>query len=72
MRLPLHTVTQPSTVACLLLLLRQVAAVQSLSGTGSCRLFAEYQKRFLPGSAIYIPVVGVFQHVDIGKHNMPA
>jgi aspartate/tyrosine/aromatic aminotransferase len=36
---------------------KQVAAVQSLSGTGSCRLFAEYQKRFLPNSSIYIPVV---------------
>lgn len=36
---------------------KQVAAVQSLSGTGSCRLFAEFQKRFLPNSKIYIPVV---------------
>lgn len=36
---------------------KQVAAVQSLSGTGSCRLFAEFQKRFLPNSSIYIPVV---------------
>lgn len=35
----------------------QVAAVQSLSGTGSCRLFAEFQKRFLPNSSVYIPVV---------------
>lgn len=36
---------------------KQVAAVQSLSGTGSCRLFAEFQKRFLPNSSVYIPVV---------------
>jgi hypothetical protein len=35
----------------------QVAAVQSLSGTGSCRLFAEFQRRFLPNSTVYIPVV---------------
>jgi hypothetical protein len=36
---------------------KQVAAVQSLSGTGSCRLFAEFQKRFLPNSTVYIPTV---------------
>ncbi|PNH11385.1 Aspartate aminotransferase, mitochondrial [Tetrabaena socialis] len=27
----------------------QIAAVQSLSGTGSCRLFADFQRRFMPG-----------------------
>ena len=27
---------------------RRVAAVQSLSGTGSCRLFAEFQRRYMP------------------------
>jgi aspartate aminotransferase len=36
---------------------KHVAAVQSLSGTGSCRLFAEFQKRFLPNSTVYIPTV---------------
>jgi aspartate aminotransferase len=35
--------------------LKNVAAVQSLSGTGSCRLFADFQRRFMPHSAIYIP-----------------
>ncbi len=33
----------------------RVAAVQSLSGTGSCRLFAEFMKRYMPGAAVYIP-----------------
>ena len=33
----------------------RVAAVQSLSGTGSCRLFAEFMRRYLPGAAVYIP-----------------
>lgn len=33
----------------------RVAAVQSLSGTGSCRLFADFQHRYLPNSKIYIP-----------------
>lgn len=35
---------------------KRVAAVQSLSGTGACRLFAEFQKRFLPESLIFIPI----------------
>lgn len=35
---------------------KRVAAVQALSGTGACRLFADFQKRFCPGSQIYIPV----------------
>lgn len=35
---------------------KRIAAVQSLSGTGACRLFAEFQKRFLPDSKIYIPI----------------
>jgi aspartate aminotransferase len=34
---------------------KRVAAVQALSGTGACRLFADFQKRFLPDSQIYIP-----------------
>ncbi|CAF2096484.1 BnaA05g11710D [Brassica napus] len=33
---------------------KRVAAVQSLSGTGACRLFADFQTRFNPGSQIYI------------------
>lgn len=35
---------------------KRIAAVQALSGTGACRLFADFQKRFLPDSQIYIPV----------------
>lgn len=35
---------------------KRIAAVQSLSGTGACRLFADFQKRFRPDSQIYIPV----------------
>jgi hypothetical protein len=49
---------------------KQVAAVQSLSGTGSCRLFAEYQKRFLPNSSIYIPVVSKFSVYCIFQQHM--
>lgn len=30
------------------------AGVQALSGTGACRLFAEFQRRFYPGSQIYM------------------
>lgn len=35
---------------------KRFAGVQALSGTGACRLFAEFQKRFLPESRIYIPI----------------
>lgn len=35
---------------------KHIAAVQALSGTGACRLFADFQKRFCPDSQIYIPV----------------
>lgn len=35
---------------------KRIAAVQALSGTGACRLFADFQKRFSPDSHIYIPV----------------
>ncbi|KAK6117825.1 hypothetical protein DH2020_048452 [Rehmannia glutinosa] len=34
---------------------KRIAAVQALSGTGACRLFADFQKRFSPDSQIYIP-----------------
>ena len=33
---------------------KRIAAVQALSDTGACRLFADFQKRFLPDSQIYI------------------
>ena len=32
---------------------KRVAAVQALSGTGACRLFAEFQKRFHPNSEVW-------------------
>lgn len=35
---------------------KRIAAVQALSGTGACRVFADFQKRFCPDSQIYIPV----------------
>ncbi|KAA8517503.1 hypothetical protein F0562_017867 [Nyssa sinensis] len=34
---------------------RRFAGVQALSGTGACRLFAEFQRRFHPESQIYLP-----------------
>jgi aspartate/tyrosine/aromatic aminotransferase len=45
----------------------QVAAVQSLSGTGSCRLFAEFQRRFMPHSTVYIPVPTWSNHHNIWR-----
>ena len=35
---------------------KRIAAVQALSGTGACRLFADFQKRYKPESEIYIPI----------------
>ncbi|KAJ7521030.1 hypothetical protein O6H91_19G034800 [Diphasiastrum complanatum] len=35
---------------------KRVASVQTLSGTGACRLFADFQKRFKPESLVYIPI----------------
>lgn len=32
-----------------------LAGLQALSGTGACRLFAEFQRRFHPESPIYFP-----------------
>lgn len=34
---------------------RTFAAVQTLSGTGSCRLFADFQARFMPRTKVFIP-----------------
>ncbi|KDP22788.1 hypothetical protein JCGZ_00375 [Jatropha curcas] len=31
------------------------AGVQALSGTGACRLFAEFQRRYYPESSMYLP-----------------
>jgi aspartate aminotransferase len=46
---------------------KRIAAVQTLSGTGACRLFADFQKRFSPGSQIYIPVPTWSNHHNIWK-----
>ncbi|XP_040957866.1 aspartate aminotransferase, mitochondrial-like [Gossypium hirsutum] len=34
---------------------RRFAGIPALSGTGACRIFAEFQKRFYPDSTIYFP-----------------
>ncbi|GBF87409.1 aspartate, mitochondrial [Raphidocelis subcapitata] len=47
--------------------LSNVAAVQSLSGTGSCRLMAEFQRRFMPHSTVYIPVPTWSNHHSIWR-----
>ncbi|KAG8662631.1 aspartate aminotransferase, mitochondrial isoform X2 [Manihot esculenta] len=46
---------------------KRIAAVQSLSGTGACRLFADFQKRFSPDSQIYIPVPTWANHHNIWR-----
>ncbi|GFS45555.1 aspartate aminotransferase 1 [Actinidia rufa] len=45
----------------------RIAAVQALSGTGACRLFADFQKRFSPDSQIYIPVPTWANHHNIWR-----
>ena len=44
-----------------------IAAVQSLSGTGSCRLLAEFQRRFMPGCKVYISVPTWSNHHNIWR-----
>lgn len=44
-----------------------VAAVQSLSGTGSCRLMAEFQRRFMPGTKALIPASTWPNHYNIWR-----
>uniref|UniRef100_A0A5B7C3G6 Aspartate aminotransferase n=1 Tax=Davidia involucrata TaxID=16924 RepID=A0A5B7C3G6_DAVIN len=46
---------------------RRFAGVQALSGTGACRLFAEFQKRFHPESRIYLPVPTWSNHHNIWR-----
>ncbi|KAK8710066.1 hypothetical protein V6N13_145408 [Hibiscus sabdariffa] len=46
---------------------RRIAAVQALSGTGACRLLADFQKRFCPESQIYIPVPTWSNHHSIWR-----
>ncbi|KXZ53448.1 hypothetical protein GPECTOR_7g1347 [Gonium pectorale] len=46
---------------------KQVAAVQALSGTGACRVFAEFQKRYMPGTKVYIPAPTWSNHFNIWR-----
>ncbi|KAL3684346.1 hypothetical protein R1sor_002368 [Riccia sorocarpa] len=46
---------------------KRVASIQALSGTGACRLLAEFQKRFQPDSQILIPVPTWANHHNIWK-----
>ncbi|CAL9184739.1 unnamed protein product [Musa hybrid cultivar] len=46
---------------------KRIAAVQALSGTGACRLFADFQKRFLPDTQIYIPIPTWANHHNIWR-----
>ncbi|KAL9243726.1 hypothetical protein vseg_017580 [Gypsophila vaccaria] len=46
---------------------KRIAAVQTLSGTGACRLFADFQKRYQPESEIYIPVPTWANHHNIWR-----
>ncbi|KAK1275926.1 hypothetical protein QJS04_geneDACA000876 [Acorus gramineus] len=46
---------------------RRIAAVQALSGTGACRVFADFQKRFQPDTQIYIPVPTWSNHHNIWR-----
>jgi aspartate aminotransferase len=45
----------------------RTAAIQSLSGTGSCRLIAEFMQRFAPGAKIYIPTPTWSNHHNIWR-----
>ena len=46
---------------------KQVAAVQALSGTGACRLMAEFQKRYMPKSKVLIPKPTWSNHHNIWR-----
>ncbi|OIW05980.1 hypothetical protein TanjilG_11667 [Lupinus angustifolius] len=46
---------------------KKIAAVQALSGTGACRLFAAFQQRFHPNTQIYIPVPTWANHHSIWR-----
>ncbi len=42
-----------------------IAAIQTLSGTGSCRLMADFMHRFAPNAKVYIPVPTWSNHHQI-------
>ncbi|CAK9225365.1 unnamed protein product [Sphagnum troendelagicum] len=46
---------------------KRVAGIQALSGTGACRLFADFQRRFKPESHIFIPVPTWANHHNIWR-----
>ncbi|VFQ64432.1 unnamed protein product [Cuscuta campestris] len=46
---------------------KRIGAIQSLSGTGACRIFAEFQKRFCPDSQVFIPVPTWSNHHNIWR-----
>ncbi|XP_031395248.1 aspartate aminotransferase, mitochondrial-like [Punica granatum] len=43
------------------------AGIQALSGTGACRLFAEFQRRFYPNSHMYFPAPTWSNHHNIWR-----
>ncbi|XP_009624743.1 aspartate aminotransferase, mitochondrial isoform X1 [Nicotiana tabacum] len=43
------------------------AGVPALSGTGACRLFAEFQRRFYPDSQMFLPMPTWSNHNDIWR-----
>lgn len=45
----------------------RLAGIQTLSGTGACRLFAEFQRRFYPRSKVYFPDPTWSNHHSIWK-----
>jgi aspartate aminotransferase, mitochondrial len=47
----------------------RVAAMQTLSGTGSLRLATEYFKRFHDGGALYVPNPTWGNHIPIAEHS---
>jgi hypothetical protein len=47
----------------------RVAAMQTLSGTGSLRLATEYFKRFHDGGALYVPNPTWGNHIPIAQHS---
>ncbi|XAR55756.1 Aspartate transaminase [Bertholletia excelsa] len=46
---------------------KRVSGIQALSGTGACRLFAEFQRRFYPESHIYLPIPTWSNHHNIWR-----
>ncbi|KMZ59550.1 Aspartate transaminase [Zostera marina] len=45
----------------------KIAAVQTLSGTGACYLFAKFQRRFQSNSRVYIPIPTWSNHHNIWR-----